>query len=269
MTVDAVLPLGIQSDGLMAALRARSISVAPGQPHTVAIAKGDMDQTLCGGSDDGIAIFDDLTKRPVDFGHGQSASIKALQWGANPSILYGEDWNNVYALTVDATGANSPYALMPYRNDNTIYDLGRDLYFDRNAGRLYNSFGNVYDTVSNTELPPIQLGDTRPVVNSSADRAYNKLSAQAYGCGTPGVGRVSDRVTGKLFYVTSTVSSNLLIAAYDKTKLTLIDRAELGAVAYSPGFALPIRAVRPQAGVLAVVTESGQMLLLQGPLLAP
>ena len=269
MTVDAVLPLGIQSDGFMAALRARSISVAPGQPHTVAIAKGDMDVTLCGGSDDGIAIFDDLTKRPVDFGQGQSRSIKALQWGATATILYGEDWDYVYALTVDSTGANSPRALFPYRNDNVLYDLGRDLYFDRNAGRLYNSFGAVYDTVSNTELPPIQLADRTSVSNSSSGRVYNKASANSSGCGTPGVARVSDRVTGKLFFVIYEAPFSLSIAAYDKTKLTLLGLTELGTAAYSPGFAFPLRVVRPKSGVLAVVTTAGQVALLQGQLLAP
>jgi len=59
MTVDAVLPLGIESNKFLAMLRGRSLSVAPGQPLTVAIAKGDMDVSLCGGSDDGVVIFDD------------------------------------------------------------------------------------------------------------------------------------------------------------------------------------------------------------------
>ena len=257
MSVTAVLPLGIQS-GSYALLRARSLSVAPGLPLTVAVAKGVMDDaSLCNGTDGGVEIFDDQTPRPVQYGQSNGYSIKSIAWGASASVLYGEDWTDVYAFSVDSSGANNPVALFPYWDGNSqIYDLGHDLYFDSGSNRLFNSVGDVFDVSTDTELGPIKL------INSAET---------AGSCGTPTVARVADRTSGKAFFVTwNSIPAEVLdIAAYDRTNLTLAGHETLDASDYGPGFSFPLRVARPTSDSLAVVTDSGQLILLQGPLLEP
>ena len=249
MTVDAVLPLGIESSKFLAMLRGRSLSVAPGQPLTVAIAKGDMDVTLCGGSDDGVVIFDDTVKRPVQYQEQENSSLKSIVWGADASTLYGEDLTSINSLTVAADGSMTPRPLMPYPLGQVIYDLGRDLYFDRNSKRLFTSFGKVFDTAANTELTQIQLSDPPSVIN---------------GCGTPSATRVADSTSGKVFFVSW--NEVLSVAAYEGSTLSQINRYTLTS-ASGTHFYWPLRVVRPGAGKLAVVTGTGQVILLQGALL--
>jgi DNA-binding beta-propeller fold protein YncE len=253
MSVNAIVPLNTASSWSQGYLRGRSIGVAPGHPHTVAIAKGDMDASLCGGSDYGVVIFDDLVARSVEYGQGPGYSVKSIVWSTGADVLYGEDWNSTYAFTVDGTGVHSPMALFPYRVGTAVYDLGRDLYFDKGTGRLYNSFGNVYDTLTSHELGPIKLVDTPAIINS---------------CGTPSAARVTDSNSGKIFFVTGT-NPVLGVAAYDKDSLSLLGHAVFSGTDTASGFSEPLRVVRPTTGGLAVVTASGQIVLMQGSLLSP
>lgn len=249
MTVTAQLPLGVESNKLLAMLRARSVSVAPGEPLTVAIAKGDMDASLCGGTDDGVVIFDDTVKRPVQYQEAESRSLKSIVWGVDASTLYGEDSMSISSLTVAADGSMTPRPLMPYPLVDVVYDLGRDLYFDRNKKRLFTSFGKVFDTAANKELAQIQLQDATGTINL---------------CGTPSATRVADSTSGKVFFVTW--NDALTVTAYDGSTLGQIDHYTLTSAA-GTRFYWPLRVVRPGSGKLAVVTATGQVLLLGGALL--
>jgi hypothetical protein len=255
MSLSTEIPLGSASSGYF--LRGESVDVAPGFPDTVAVTEESLDdQFLCNGGYDGIAIFDGVTQRPVQYGEGQAYTIQSIAWGADSSVMYGEDYDGVYALSVDSTGASSPTLLFPYwAGDTGIYDLGRDLYFDRGSNRILNSVGDVYDVRTHTVLGRLKLVDPVNLMN---------------GCGTPSVARVSDQTSGKVFFVTYDVSSSTIdVAAYDKTSLDLVGHETLAASGYAAGISWPLRVVRPSSDSLAVVTASGQLVLLQGPLLEP
>ena len=256
LTLSAELPLGLANSGFF--VRGESLDVAPGYPDTVAVSEEGMDQQfLCDSDYNGVAIFDGVTERPVQYGEGQGYTIQSIAWGADSSVMYGEDWNGAYAFSVDASGAYDPTLLFPYwAGDTGIYDLGRDLYFDRAANRLFNSAGNVFDLTANAALGPIKLVNPVSLIND---------------CGTPSVARVSDQTSGKIFFVTydSSATPTIDIAAYDKTTLDLIGHETLDAAGYAGGLSWPLRVVRPDSDSLAVVTASGQLILLRGPLLEP
>lgn len=250
MTLTDELPTGSAPIGLM---RARTVSVAPGQAQTVAITHGDMGQTLCGGSTGTTRIFDGATPRPVPYGNNSDIGVKTAIWGGNATTMYGENWFNIFAFTgVDANGPNNPTVIMPYRVGTSVYDLGRDLYFDPARNRLYNSFGNIYDVASGTERGPL-VPDENPSIWDA--------------CGTPGQTLTTDRTTGKIFWVSqATGTHRISVTTYAPDTLVKIGTMVIG----TPGSAeLPLRVVRPTSNSLAIVTSDSHLVLVQGALLEP
>lgn len=251
VTTDEI-PTGSAPIGLM---RARAISVAPGQAQTVAVARGEM--RLCGGSSTNMQVFDGVVARPVSFGDEsppgfRSPGIVSLAWGRSPDVLYAEDWTNLYALNVDASGPNSPQALMPYRVGTVIYDLGRDLHFDGVRNRIFNSFGNFYDFDVGAEVGPLPLTDRTSIWDSCG--------------GTPGQAMTTDPDTGKIFWIIMTQSNQYSVSTYSPDSL-----ANIVGVRFSPpgDTGLPMRVVRPSSNTLAIVTTGRYLILLQGSMLDP
>lgn len=253
MAVDARLPLGVEGGGSFRLSGAQSLSVAPGSPRTVAIARNSLGE--CGGTLQGVAIFDDLSKRPVEFTK-EYYRPQSLAWGADSSTLYAGDISGTYRLIVDANGAGSERLLFPYAGGTAIDGLGRDLRFDRGAGRLYNSFAEVFDTVANVELGRLPLVTDAPGIGN-------------FDCVAPTMVNTSDATSGKIFNVAYAPGSALGISAFDKTTMKLVGRVELGNSVGAPQLYFPRRVVRPTADSLAIVTWSGQLILLQGPMLRP
>jgi hypothetical protein len=255
MTTD-VLPIASISDSAtnpgasIALSRARSMSVAPGQAQTVAIAAGDIEYTLCSGSDSGVLIFDGATPRPI-YQANTGFGIKSVVFGANPNILFGEDFDDVYAFSVGPDGLTNRRAVMPNPQVTTSYDLGRDLYFDPASSRVYNLFGNVFDSAANAELPRFSPRYTPATLG---------------GCGTPAQARVADRTTGKLFWVSRASQNSLGVSAYARNGIALTGFVEI-----------PLRVVNDYVtGVntlpgdrLAIVTAAGHLIILHGALFAP
>jgi hypothetical protein len=233
--------------------RVRAMSVAPGQAQTVAFSTGDIEYSLCSGLDRGVYIYDGDVPRPV-YRPDSTFSIKSIVFGANASVLYGEDFDSVYAFDVSAGGLGNPRAVMPYPDGNTFdYDFGRDLYFDPAANRVYNLFGGAFDAAANTQLPKISL----------------KHTAFTTGCGAPMQARVTDRTTGKLFWVGRTDDSRLGVSTYARNGLALTGSLEIGNTNELNNFGYPQHVARLPNNQLAVVTDGGYLVLLQGTLLAP
>ena len=252
MTVEAVLPLGFQSPTDQTPLHAKSVSVAPGLPRTVAVMQTDL-ASGCLGWGGNVAIFDDLTKRPVDVAV-DTRMLKAVAWGGTASTLYGEDTSSVYQFSVDANGLGNQRTLFPNRIGTYIDDLGRDLRFDRGKNRLFNALGDVFDTAAGTELTPLIPPESRAIISSCG--------------GTPTIVNASDPVNGRVFYVSYDVAGTLTVSAYDGTTLNKTGSAVIREASDARVLTWPLRVARPNANGLAVVTVNGQLLLMKGSLLA-
>jgi hypothetical protein len=141
--------------------------------------------------------------------------------------------------------------IMPYRVGTSVYDLGRDLHFDRARNRVLNSFGYIYDVAAGAELPRLTF-DVAPSI-------WN-------GCGTPGQAITTDPTSGRIYWTTKSNDNRIIITAYAADT-----RAMLGSLAVDgpSSIGLPYRAVRAGANTLAVVTDGGYVILAQSPLTGP
>jgi hypothetical protein len=247
LTVLDRLPLG--GDELSAA---RSMSVAPGQAQTVAVTLRDIESSLCSGTDHGIVIFDGTTPRPT-WQAPMMFGIKSVVFGANPGILYGEDYQNVYAFTADANGLSNQRTVLPDVQSTFLYDIGRDLYFDARANRVYTLFGSVFDAGSNTALPRINLWQG-PLIG---------------GCGAPGQARVTDATTGKLFWAGSASIDRIGVSAYPSNGLARGAVVEFQLSDLLGYVGLPADMIRLSNNRIAYVTDAGYLFVMQGPMLAP
>jgi hypothetical protein len=255
LTFDKTVPLG--GDFLVADdfAYARSLSVAPGEPHTLAVVKEGF-RDICYSTPLGLTIIDDLVERPMPYARdpNTSATVRSVVWGATTGTLYGEDRDHVSAFTADATGPHSPVALYSVAPNNA-YDLGRDLYFDRGANRLYDSFGTVFDTAANRNIGPMPL-DLPTSLNG--------------GCNTPSAAKTTDSTNGKIFFVETIPGlGGIEIATYDRTTLKMIDKVQLDTSALRANVGVPLRAARISSNGLAFVTDGGFFVVLQGSILMP
>ena len=139
--------------------------------------------------------------------------------------------------------------------ETASYDMGPDLYFDPAANRLFNSYGNVFDAAANAEMTKIPIA---PPTGSLG------------GCGTPAQTRVTDPVTGKLFWVGDGVAPNLLgFSVYSRNGFARQSLVEFGVPDELGSLGYPKFLSRLPNNRLAFTTDRGYLVLLQGALLAP
>jgi hypothetical protein len=240
-----VLPLGDETLSL-----ARSISVAPGQAQTVAISMSD-GRSSCYGVDDGVVIFDGNTPRPV-FLNESVYGIKSVAFGANAGVLYAGDAQNIAVFDASAAGLGNRRDLMTeLHGSQHMHDLGKNIFYDPVANRVYNLFGHVYDAAAAAPLPRITLSDVAMITS----------------CGMPAQTRVTDRTSGKLFWVAATSDPNLLgLSAYARNGL-----AQLGAIQFGLSelgrMGYPTDLSRLPGGRVAFITDRGFLVVVQGAVL--
>src|SRR5262249_43835783 len=130
-------------------------------------------------------------------------------------------------------------------------------YFDHVTGHLYDSFGWGFDTIGGAPFGRLALPHP----------PYIDL------CGTPLGGRTTDPTSGKLFYVNwdqvSDSTGVLYLGSFDGKTLALIDQAELIETPTSTDYGAPIRVVRLAPDRLVSVTNTGYVLIFEGPMLSP
>lgn len=195
-----------------------SLQAAPVSPHTVAVIPGHWGWSPTG---DGIYVYDDATQRPTSIpGWGPGGSgpmIDWIQWGANDSTIYGNQYTTIDAggvatMNVTSSGVSfTAYNGGQIGPDHTQYDVkSRFLYstgshfagatFDPVDGSLVGSF----------HLP--ELGSYACTADSSLDRYYCVV---AY---IPGIGDV---------YLYE-------LWVFDLNMYTLLNRVYFGASAGTP-----------------------------------
>jgi hypothetical protein len=132
--------------------------------------------------------------------------------------------------------------------------MGRDLYFDPVANRVFNSYGDAFDAAANTTLPKITLD--YPLYN--------------IGCGAAGQSRITDGTTGKLFWVSAGLRQDFLgVAAYARNGLGSLGAVVFGLHEELGSLGSPTSLGRLPDNRLAFVTDRGYLIVVQGALLAP
>jgi len=254
MTLDETIPL--PANDLFGLVRARSLSVAPGAPHTVAIATK-TDGSGCLATDNDVRIYDDLAQRPVAFsGPSSIYAIREVLFGMSANTLYGYDSSNtsLVSMTVDPTGVHDSVNLAALRG-GLIQDAGRLLDFDENANSIYDPLGDVFGVAAGATRGPISLSATPATLNQ---------------CGTLTDAMTTDQTSGKLFFVAYMLdTSGLQVDTYDKSSLGLISTAKIPFTQTGGDIGYPVRVVRSNSMSLAVVTSSGYLVYLNGPMLGP
>lgn len=256
LAVEAVLPLNGGVNPVFPFMLGRSIAVAPGARNTLAIARAYMQTFACGNGDLGVTIFDDATERPTIYGLNNIYGIKSIAWGLTASTLYGEDqMQALYSLTVDSMGVTGATTLTSAIGDQAEENIGRALYFDRMTSRLYTSLGWGFDTIAGASFGPLALPHPLGVDE----------------CGTPLVGVATDPTSGKVFYVDwyeiSGPEAFWPVATLDEKTLTLVDSAQSPPITLDYG--APIRAVRLPPDRLVFATNTGYVVIFEGPMLSP
>jgi hypothetical protein len=261
LTASAPIPL-VQSPPLAGVMStalpfADSISVAPGNSSTIAVTMN-FHNSLCNGLDYGLAIFDGATRRPNIYTESLFGP-KSVAWGKDSSALYEEDWDGIKALSVDATGPGQPTLLVPYASlegDTDVYDLHTNLYFDRAKLRILTGDGGVYDTIAAAALPRLPV---TPVVNGSGCDLYGAVT--------------SDHQTGKVFFAEFNLNDSITVVGIDSQTLKQIDQVTIPippAWLDRGGIGGPIRLIRlANSNSVALLTDGGYIVVMQGPIFAP
>jgi len=130
LTTDLAIGLGRDGNGNLRL--AREIAVAPGAPHTFAVALGSPSWSY--GLE--LAVYDDATPRS-----GRGGQTSAICWGDDPGTLYGLGgfWAalGVYPVTASGVGQPTSYA-------NAFGSTDR-LQYDRTTRLLYGADGRAID----------------------------------------------------------------------------------------------------------------------------
>ena len=152
--------------------QAVALQAAPVSAHTVALIAGNWGAEPVG---EGVYVYDDTTRRPnsIEGYISGGPMIDWLQWGANDSVIYGDQYTTIDAggiltLPVNASGV-------------TIGSLGTSLaiqpsftQYDRTHGLLY-SYGGAYNPVGPSLVGSFNLPETGTeacTADSSLGRYY-------------------------------------------------------------------------------------------------
>lgn len=160
---------------------ALDIQVAPGNPHTTAISKG---ENLDPRAEGGIAIYDDATPRPT-IAPGWNApggrTYDSLQWGPDASVLYASDTESVtngydfYVLSVNSSGVT-----LKQDYPAVFWNPGQ-IHFDKANGLIYSDDG-FHAVNPSTGLPAgiFEVGGDAPMAPDSTLNTVFLLSKYAW-----------------------------------------------------------------------------------------
>ena len=247
LTKDITIDLASASGGEgMEPNLAGGMAVAPGAPHTLAVALAHSS-----GSDQsqGVAIFDDGTERVQTLAPlGSYTSADRITWGANAGTLYASRESDqqpedleIDNLNVDPSGVT----LVSSVNLTGTADTGGTLVYA--SGKLYESTGFVRDATSLSILDQLTL----PAVLGSPTGIL---------CLTPDVGN------NRLFVLSSDIhTSHLILLSYTLPALTLQGAIDLG----FDGFDVAIRTHLILWGSQGIAFNRNGLQILSGTFSAP
>jgi hypothetical protein len=150
LTRDLVIPIKAPYDD---AAFARRIDVLPGNPRTILLTKGTLDDGFfCRTVDYGVSVLDDAVERPQTY-FEYPATAQNVVWGRDEFEAFGgsaHDGPSRY--TIDATGIldTEPLGGGPFNVLNGLH------HFDRSTGRIYDRNLSTYEVAGNVELARFQ-----------------------------------------------------------------------------------------------------------------
>ena len=137
---DISYPLG--SNSFFGPYYALDLQVAPGAPHTTAVALGVTGITTPAVG--GIVIFDDSTPRSTTAPAGSFDLYSSLQWGSDDTALYAANNESssfdLYVLSVGSAGVTLQH---DYPGDFSKYYF--NIHFDSGTGLIYADDGQIVD----------------------------------------------------------------------------------------------------------------------------
>lgn len=205
---------------------ALDLGVAPGTPHTTAVALGVFNVSP---SAQGITIFDDATARATSAKAGGSL-YSSLQWGADATALFSANNESsgfdFYTLAVNASGVS-----LSHDAPNAFSSFSNRIHFDAGTKLVYSDDGHV--------------------VNPTTGTAAGTFS-------TSGL-MVPDSTLNKAFFLTGIGSPSVTITSFDLTLFTKIDSITVSGVTGNPQ-----RLIRWGPNGLAFNTAGGQVFLIGG-----
>ena len=255
--VEAQIPMISGAPHFFELAHSASISVAPGQPDVIAVAKTEATQ-LCSDRALGLGVFDGSVERPLTH-EPTSFSPTGTVWGATSSTLYAVDDFDVLAFDVNANGLQGKRTLFPHNIGTTGAYLFADLDFDRLNQRLFNSRGDVFNVATNTLLPRLDVSPATGMINVL--------------CGGMTAAHVTDPVSGKVFYAsygdTNFSPWAMTVQTFAANGFTLQGRRVLSGkpIDVDFGFGAPRRVARLGTDGLAVVTSWKFLVLMRSPML--
>jgi hypothetical protein len=152
LTADISIPMGVDVKGQP--LKAVRMAIAPGAPHTLAVA-------LTGPVNaDGVAVFDDAVPRSQRLAALDREYVNSMAWGSSAATLYVSRYAypptlmNFDTVNVSGNGLNITTV-----NDGVFFNAGYTQYSEIAfaGGRLFENSGNVYDAVSGARLASFGL----------------------------------------------------------------------------------------------------------------
>jgi hypothetical protein len=224
---DLTIRMGSDAKG---ALLANDIQVAPGLAHTLAVTRGHS----IGGSDAGLAIFDDAVARSATFA-GVNGNPAWVQW-STVNALDGINSANgtLYTLGVSATGLILVSAIPPV----AAFSNGGRSHLE--GGALFLDDGHKIDPLTGALLGKYSVA--APMLLS---------------------GVAPDTVHGRVFALVRDPSNNgVFLQAYDINSYAPIASVPLYGLNFAPNG--PIRLVRWGADGLATITADGLVVLING-----
>jgi len=232
LSLDLSIPLGVSSYNTP--WHVRDMQVAPGAPHTIAVARIGPGSPSWGG----LMVYDDATLRnsnPYYLGPG----VDYLQFGADPLTLYGGDAQDSGAAIFTMTlASNGPQVLTISNAFSGGQGLGA-IHYDN--GLVYSDAGGVFDPSTNQKAGALVSPD-QFIVSVTPDSSVGKIFALSWPSG------IGDWYT---------------LRSYDEKTLAPIASIQLSGVPLPIG--ARIKLVRWGADGLAFATQDGRIALIHGP----
>ena len=134
-SLDLTIPL---NSGSLMESHAEDVKVAPGNPHTVAIAMGSYGITPRGAG--GLAVFDDAVQRQTKF----SSDVYKVAWGKDSTQLFAQSDSSIssqalYIFSADSNG------IVEQAASGGITTLGLRPHYDSATNLIYGDGGRVSD----------------------------------------------------------------------------------------------------------------------------
>jgi YVTN family beta-propeller protein len=218
---------------------ALGLEVAPGAPHTAALAVGNPNVSPSAG---GVTIFDDANPRPTK---AQNGLFSSIQWGADATTMFSANDESTgfdfYTLAVNSSGValNQDFS-------NRFSSFSNKIHFDPVTKLVYGDDGQVVDSNGN----PAGVFDSAAVFSPSSAVM------------TP------DSNLGTAFFVGQTSSvggaATFTIQSFDLAHFTPVTSISVTGVTGNP-----LRLVRWGQNGLAFNTSSGQVFLVGGNFISP